>query len=129
MTKTIGIAVVSSLLGCAPPEEVTAQVESAIRAEQPGLADMFGDDTGCPADHCGYFADADRTFLSSSIGRDGGCTASWVGANIFMTAGHCAVPGAHQWWFMAYLDNSGFPAAFPVPCGEVLVQSIQDPQP
>lgn len=131
MTKTIGITALSLLWACAPaPDEQTGQVENAINAEAPGLAEMFGDDTGCPAGHCGYFADADRTFVSNSIARDStaGCTGSWVGANIFMTAGHCAVTGAHQVAFMAYLDNSGFPAAFPIQCGEVLVQSIQDPQ-
>lgn len=107
----------------APALDVASDTQ-AIAQEQPGLADILGDDTGCPGQFCGYFQDPNRTYASHAVGMYGwkSCTGAFIGPNIFMTAAHCAGQPVVQ--FMSYLDN-GARHEYGFYCQGTLTQSLE----
>ncbi len=77
----------------APVAEVLEESQAEIASEQPGIADIMGEvDANCNAGWCGYFEDPNQTFLSYAVVKIGGCTGTFIGPNIVMTASHCGGP-------------------------------------
>jgi hypothetical protein len=78
----------------------TVAVVWAIKSEQPGVADVFGEvDANCSTGWCGYFTDPNKTFLSYAVvavGTSSGglCSGAFIGPNLLITASHCGGPTA-----------------------------------